>query len=177
MKLSEWVLGGKWALVGGIAALGVVGLQSAIAQEKLVRPLPPPEGLRAIGKYEPNDWPQLRFAVTIQNTAAVQRDVRGTATLVKTVFKGNPAARTIRPGDIETTELGRKPFQVSLKAGGEKSLTFGFDARPDQTAREPGMPRVTYSLRLMTDDGRMLCGVGAAPPPIRSGANLPLGRY
>lgn len=176
MKLSDWFWGSKWALAGGITALGVVGLQSAIAQEKLSRPLPPPEGLRAIGKYEPHDWPQLRFATTIQNTSAVQREVKGTATLVKTVFKGNPMARAIQPGDIETTELDHRKFQVTLKAGGEKALTFSFDTKPEEPTRQPGGPRVSYSLRLMTYDGRMMCGVGAAPPPIRTGANPPPGR-
>lgn len=176
MRLSDWDLGGKWALAGGIAALGIIGLQSAIAQEKLARPLPPPEGLRAVGKYEPADWPQLRFAVTFQNTSNAPRVLRGTATLIKTVFKGSPGARTVRPGDIETTELDHKPFQVTLKANGDKGLTIAFDNKPEEPSRSIVAPRVSYSLRLMTDDGRMLCSVGAAPPPDRTGSNPPPGR-
>lgn len=173
MKLSDWVLGSKWALVGGIAALGVVGLRVAIAQDKLARPLPPPEGLKVTGKYEPGDWPQMRFAATFQNTSAVQREVRGTATLVKTVFKGNPLSRVMLPGDREASELEQRAFQFTLKAGGERLMAFVFETKPEEPAREPGLPRVSYSLRLMTDDGRLLHVVGANPPPVRPGGNRP----
>lgn len=154
----------KWAVIGAISAIGVAGVNFAVGQATVPKP-PAVDGWRAVGRYDAKSWPQLKFDLTIENTQRAAREVSVTVKLVRQEFKGNPASRVIRPGDLVTTELETQSFKAAIGGDQSKSFTVSFKATPDQTTTpKPGAPRVSY-LMSANFDGKGRAFALAMPKP------------
>ncbi|MFI5385856.1 MAG: hypothetical protein ACHQ50_07020 [Fimbriimonadales bacterium] len=156
----------KWAVIGAIVGIGLAGVNFAVGQAGVQKP-PAMDGWRAAGRYDTENWPQMKFDLTIENTQSTKREVSITVRLTRQEFRGNPGSRVSRPGDVVTKELETQSFNASV--GGEQSKTFPlrFKSVPDQTsAPKLGTPRVIYMMSA-TFDGKPRAFAQAMPKPTR----------
>jgi hypothetical protein len=153
----------KWALIGGIAAMGIAGLNIAIGQSGAIPGRFEPNGWRYKATYDSKDWPQMKFELTVENTEASNRDLSTTLKLVRQEFKGNPGGRSFNPSDIESKDLESQPLKANLQPHTYRTFHIAFTARANEEAKlVAGFPRISYAL-MVEVNGRSM-PIGSARP-------------
>jgi hypothetical protein len=150
----------KWALIGGVAGLIVVGMNSAIGQERPKYVTQPVDGLRYTAVYDQKLWPEMTFTVWIDNVENQPRKLDLPVKLVRQDFKGNPGSRVVRPSDYVNPELESGKVTGQIAANGTRMFTVKFKYRPEPRP-DKGATRITYMLRV---DGSKPVSLAAARP-------------
>jgi hypothetical protein len=138
----------KWTLIGAVAGVALVGVNSAIGQAKAAATARPAvDGWRVQVKSAPADGEAFNYKLQVENTQAQPRSADLVVKLVRREFKGNPMSRVLRADDYVVKELGEKRMSLQLGANQSKELVVSFAAKPDTGASpSSGVPRLSYSL-------------------------------
>lgn len=159
MQRSNLGLSLRWAMIGGIVALAVVGLNSAIGQRKQMAPvMPTVDGWRATGTISAPGGSATKLDLKITNAEKTDRNFNAKAALVKFEYKGSFASRVARPGDTVTTQLESQVINGAISGGKSRSFAVQFKSAPPKSKA----PRVSYVI-IVSIGGKQLFGMAAAP--------------
>jgi hypothetical protein len=160
----------KWALIGAIAGIGVVGTFHSWAQAQRVvsnKPTVAMDGMRISGEFKKDAWPHFDLVMHVTNVGPSARDLNWDVTLLQQVFNGSPLTRVVRPTDTKRTVLETKRMRVNVPVGRTGTYTLKFDAVAETPGPVPkgSFPKpVTYLATLDGVTGMRMIGFISPPP-------------
>lgn len=165
MRRQNWAPFLKWAVIGGIAAVGVAGLNIAIGQGSGIGRASDADGWKYHAKYDPKVWPAMEFDLTVTNAEEKTRTLDRTVWLIREEFKGNPVSRVFKPGDIENRDLESQRLKVTVPGHSSISVHLAFKTRGEEgpTKTSFGESRISYPIAI--EWGGLRVQVGAAVRP------------